>query len=121
MLINTCGIDESQYLKLFQNKSQLLFRTMRALIVGALEEKVTLETWPHDIIWKMYEAVAYDVTDELRQLQRKADPEKYKESFGDSLFIGDEVILEKVESINAKVEALTDYLAELLDKNKNKK
>jgi hypothetical protein len=79
MSIDTYGLDEDRYLEIFEEKSELLFITMRALIRVALENNVDLNGWPHDVIWRMYESVTYDANDEARILQKTQDPEKIAE------------------------------------------
>ena len=79
MSIDTYGLDEDRYLEIFEEKSDLLFRTMRALIRVSLEHNVDLNGWPHDVIWRMYESVTYDANDEARILQKTQDPEKIAE------------------------------------------
>jgi len=85
MSIDTYGLDEDRYLEIFEEKSELLFKTMRALIRVSLEHNVDLNGWPHDVIWKMYESVTYDANDEARVIQKTEDPEKIAERSYDPL------------------------------------
>jgi hypothetical protein len=52
---------------------------MHALIRVSLEQNVNLDGWPHDIIWKMYESVTYDASDDARVIQKTEAPEKVEE------------------------------------------
>jgi hypothetical protein len=87
MSIDTYGLDEDRYLEIFEEKSELLFKTMRALIRVSLEHNVDLNGWPHDVIWRMYESVTYDANDEARILQKTQDPEKIAERSYDPLML----------------------------------
>jgi len=87
MSIDTYGLDEDRYLEIFEEKSELLFKTMRALIRVSLEHNVDLNGWPHDVIWKMYESVAYDANDDARILQKTEDPEKIAERSYDGITV----------------------------------
>jgi hypothetical protein len=120
MSSNTYGLNDEEYLELFRKQSQFLFRTMREMMIGAAEEKVHLDGWPHDVIWKMYESIKYDATEEARVIQKKKDPETYKEfSYETLLLPSHEEINGEIKSVSAKVDALVDYLAEVLKQPKD--
>jgi hypothetical protein len=87
MSIDTYGLDEDRYLEIFEEKSELLFKTMRALIRVSLEHNVDLNGWPHDVIWRMYESVTYDANDEARILQKTQDPEKIAQRSYDGITV----------------------------------
>jgi hypothetical protein len=87
MSIDTYGLNEDRYLEIFEEKSTFLFKTMRALIRTSLEQKVDLNGWPHDVIWKMYETVAYDANDAARIIQKTEAPEKIQERSYDTLTV----------------------------------
>lgn len=120
MSINTYGMDDEQYLQLFRKQSQFFFRTMREMIIGGIEEKVNLKDWPYEVIWKMYESVQYDVTEEARSIQKKQDPEGYKEHEYEPLLMPSHMELsQEIGAVNIKLDALIDYLSELLNKSKD--
>ena len=115
MSLDTYGLDEDRYLEIFEDKATFLFKTMRALIRVSLEENVDLNGWPHDVIWKMYETVAYDANDEARIIQKTEAPEKIVERSYDSLTLySRQDLMDEIKSVDAKVEGLADYLAELV-------
>ena len=115
MSVDTYGLDEDRYLEIFEDKATLLFKTMRALIRVSLEENVNLDGWPHDIIWKMYESVTYDTNDAARIIQKTEAPEKIEERSYDLIpMYTSQDLMDTIQSVNVKVEALTDYLAELV-------
>ena len=115
MSIDTYGLDENRYVEIFEDKATLLFETMRALIRVSMEENVNLDGWPHDIIWKMYESVTYDTNDAARVIQKTEAPEKIEERSYDLIpMYTSQDLMDTIQSVNAKVEALTDYLAELV-------
>ena len=115
MSLDTYGLDEDRYLEIFEDKATFLFKTMRALIRVSLEENVDLNGWPHDVIWKMYETVAYDANDEARIIQKTEAPEKIVERSYDPLTLySRQDLMDEIKSVDAKVEGLADYLAELV-------
>jgi hypothetical protein len=85
MSIDTYGLDEDRYLEIFEDKARFLFKTMRALVSVARENDVDLNSWPHDVIWRMYESVTYDANDEARILQKTENPEKSTGRFYDPI------------------------------------
>ena len=115
MSLDTYGLDEDRYLEIFEDKATFLFKTMRALIRVSLEENVDLNGWPHDVIWRMYETVAYEATNEARVIQKTEAPEKIVERSYDSLTLcSRQDLTDEIKSVDAKVEGLADYLAELV-------
>ena len=115
MSIDTYGLDENRYVEIFEDKATLLFETMRALIRVSMEENVNLDGWPHDIIWKMYESVTYDTNDAARVIQKIEAPEKIEERSYDLIpMYTSQDLMDTIQSVDAKVEALADYLAELV-------
>ncbi len=115
MSLDTYGLDEDRYLEIFEDKATFLFKTMRTLIRASLEENVDLNGWPHDVIWKMYETVAYDANDEARIIQKTEAPEKIVERSYDSLTLfSRQDLMDEIKSVDVKVEGLADYLAELV-------
>ena len=115
MSIDTYGLDEDRYLEIFEDKARFLFTTMRALIRAAQEQNVDLNGWPHDVIWKMYESVTYDASDDARVIQKTEAPEKIAErSYDPITMFTRQDLMDEIKSVDAKVEALTDYLTELV-------
>ena len=115
MSIDTYGLDEDRYLEIFEEKSTFLFKTMRALIRASMDQNVDLNGWPHDVIWRMYESVTYDANDEARVIQKTEDPEKIAErSYDPITMFTRQDLMDEIKSVDAKVEALADYLAELV-------
>jgi hypothetical protein len=115
MSVDTYGLDEDRYLEIFEDKATLLFKTMRALIRVSLEQNVNLDGWPHDVIWKMYESVTYDASDDARVIQKTEAPEKIQERSYDTVTMySRQDLMDTIQSVDAKVEGLADYLAELV-------
>lgn len=105
MTLDTYGMPEEQFLELFQERAQFHLRAMRMLIVASLEEKVDITGWPHDVIWKMFEAIAYDASDEARVMQKKVDPETVKERSYDPVFYpSNNEILDELKRIKALID-----------------
>jgi len=113
-------MNEEQYLQLFRKQSQFFFRTMREMIIGGIEEKVDLNNWPHEVIWKIYESIQYDVTEEARMIQKKQNPEEYKEYTYEPLLMPSHVELsEEIGVLSVKLDVLADCIAALLHQPKD--
>ena len=105
MSIDTYGLDEERYLKIFEDKATFLFKTMRALIRVSLEQNVDLNGWPHEVVWRMYESVTYDVNDEARIIQKAENPEKIKERSYDPITVfTKEDLMNEIKSVKELLE-----------------
>jgi hypothetical protein len=76
MTVDTYGLAEDRYIEIFEEQARLAFRTMSAMIRVSVEEKVDLNGWPHDVIWRMYESITYDANDAARVVQKKESPDE---------------------------------------------
>jgi len=113
MSIDTYGLPNEQYVKFFKDNVRLAARlyldTCNILAgegVGNVDFKTALE---------MFNDAVYATNDDCRRYQKANNPEALKEN--DDIFsLGPtrEELMVEIQSVNAEVEALTDYLAELV-------
>ena len=112
MSIDTYGLSSEQYTEFFHKNvrfaAKLYLDTCTILNeegVGNIDFKTVLD---------MYQEAVYTANDDCRRYQKSNNPEALKD--GDLFNISPtrEEIMEEVQSVNAKVEALTDYIGNLV-------
>ena len=113
MSIDTYGLPNEQYEKFFKANVRFAARLyldtcniLSAEGVGNVDFKTALE---------MFNDAVYATNDDCRRYQKANNPEALKEN--DDIFsLGPtrEELMAEIQSVNAKVEALTDYLSELV-------
>lgn len=113
MSIDTYGLSSEQYDEFFEDNirfaAKLYLKTSQVLSevgAGALDYKTILD---------MYQETVYATNDDCRRYQKANNPEAIKNC--DDLFAispSREELLEQIQSVNAKVEALTDYLSQFI-------
>lgn len=117
MSIDTYGLPTEQYKEFFVSNvklaAQLYLDTCNILTaegVGNMDFKTIKE---------IYTSSIYSTNDDCRRYQKANNPEAIKES---ELFLmspSKEELLEEIKSTNAKVDALTDYIADLVKVTSN--
>jgi hypothetical protein len=114
MSIDTYGLTFEQYTEFFHNNvkfaAKLYLDTCNILNsegVGNVDFKTVLD---------MYQEAVYTANDDCRRYQRSNNPEALKEATVEIFGITPtrEELMAEVQSVNAKVEALTDYIANLI-------
>ena len=116
MTIDTYGLEFDRYKELFLQESAhllyLYFEFDKAIEKFAKDFGYSRpsEKTKHDL----FNEVLYATNDDARKLQRKEDPDTFKEETLDFISPSREELAEKLDSVNAKVEALTNYLADLV-------
>ncbi len=114
MSIDTYGLPTEQYVKFFKDNVRLAARLyldtcniLSAEGVGNVDFKTALE---------MFNDSVYATNDDCRRYQKANNPEALKQN--DDIFAGlstsREELMAEIQAVNTKVEALTDYLAELV-------
>lgn len=102
MKLDPCGISEEQFIEIFQKKAQFLGRLLIIFHPGSrqiMEEKIA---------WEMFQECVYAAEAEAREI---SDPEGKNDPFGPAMFVSREEIMQEIKSVNAKVEALVDYMS----------
>ncbi len=112
MSIDTYGLPSEQYGKFFKDNvrfaARLYLDTCNILSsegVGNVDFKTVSE---------LYQETVYATNDDCRRYQKNNNPEALKDTDFLSIYPSREEMLEEIKSVNAKVEALTDYIAELV-------
>ena len=114
MSIDTYGLSSEQYTEFFHNNirfaAKLYLDTCNILTgegVGNVDFKTVLD---------MYQEAVYTTNDDCRRYQRTNNPEALKEATVEIFGITPtrEELMAEVQSVSAKVEALTDYVANLV-------
>ena len=112
MSIDTYGLNSEQYTEFFHKNvrfaARLYLDTCNILNeegVGNVDFKTVLD---------MYQEAVYTTNDDCRRYQKSNNPEALKDSDLYNISPTREEIMEEVQSVNAKVEALTDYIGNLV-------
>jgi hypothetical protein len=111
MSIDTYGLSSEQYEEFFHKNiraaAKLYLDTcniLRSEGVGNVDFKTVSE---------MYQEAVYTTNDDCRRYQKSNNPEAIKDNDIFGLSPSREELMEEIKSVNAKVEALNDYVAEL--------
>jgi hypothetical protein len=112
MSIDTYGLPSEQYEEFFEDNirfaAQLYLKTCNILSAegaGSVDFKTVLD---------MYQENVYATNDDCRRYQKTNNPEAIKDNDIFGLSPSREELMEEIKSVNAKVEALNDYVAELV-------
>lgn len=112
MSIDTYGLSSEQYEEFFQKNVRFAAKLyllncniLSAEGVGNVDFKTALD---------MYQEAVYTTNDDCRRYQKANNPEAIKDNDIFGLGPTREELMEEIQSVNAKVEALTDYLSELV-------
>lgn len=114
MSFDTYGLPEEEFLNYFSIQARLVLRSLKTLHLVASEEDVQLSTFGSKFIWDVLQEAGYGADDACRVRQREADPEEIKRRSYDPMVLPTrEDMMGEIQSLNAKMEAITDYLAAL--------
>ena len=112
MSIDTYGLSSEQYEEFFEDNVKFAVKLyVKACQIlkdngaGAIDFKTTLD---------LYQEAIYGTNDDCRRYQKSNNPEALKDTDLLGIYPSREELLAEIQSVNAKVEALTDYLAELV-------
>lgn len=112
MSIDTYGLTSEQYEEFFEDNIRLAAKlylkthsVLKQAGAGALDYKTILD---------MYQEAVYAANDDCRRYQKTNNPDAIKDSDLFGLGPTREELMEEIKAVNAKVEALTDYLSELV-------
>ena len=110
--IDTYGLSSEQYEEFFEDNvefaAKLYVKACQILKdngAGAIDFKTTLD---------LYQEAIYGTNDDCRRYQKVNNPEAIKDNDIFGLSPSREEMMAEIQSVNAKVEALTDYLGELV-------
>jgi len=113
MSIDNYGLTNEQYKEFFKENlrfsAELYLETCNILNTagaGALDFKTILD---------LYQEAVYATNDDCRRYQKANNPDALKDNDPYAILTPSrEELMEEIQSVNAKVEALTDYLSELV-------
>jgi hypothetical protein len=117
MSIDTYGLSSQQYEEFFENNVR--FATKLYLLncnilsaegVGNVDFKTALD---------MYQEAVYTTNDDCRRYQKVNNPEAIKDNDLFGLTPSREELMEEIQAVNVKVEALVDYIARLVETTTN--
>ncbi len=114
MSIETYGLPEEQYLELFKKKSLFTLKVLGALANVCKSIDFDISSFSDKFLWDLFQDIIYTTDEGARLVQKELDPEEVKKRQFESMLIPTrDELMEEIKSVNAKVEALTDYLAQL--------
>ena len=112
MSIDTYGLTSEQYEEFFEDNIRLAAKlylkthsVLKQAGAGALDYKTLLD---------LYQETVYAANNDCRRYQKANNPEALKDNDIFGLGPTREELMEEIQSVNAKVEALTDYISELV-------
>jgi len=117
MSIDTYGLSTEQYQEFFEDNvrfaAELYLQTCNILTskgVGSVDFKTVLD---------MYQEAVYQTNDDCRRYQKVNDPEAIKDTDLLGIYPSREELMAEIQSVNAKVEALVDYISKLVESTAN--
>jgi hypothetical protein len=113
MAFETYGLSDEQYFELFEKKSEFAIQCLSKLALVAARHNVQLASLGEKFTWSLFSEVAYAADEDARVLQKENNPEEIKRRSYDILGVSRDDIMEEIKSVNAKTEALVDYVSEL--------
>ena len=112
MSIDTYGLPSEQYEEFFEDNvrfaAQLYLKTCNIISAegaGSVDFKTVLD---------MYQEAVYATNDDCRKYQKTNNPEAIKNTDVFGVYPSREDMMEEIKAIGTQVEALTDYVTELV-------
>ena len=112
MSIDTYGLPSEQYEEFFEDNirfaAQLYLKTCNIISAegaGSVDFKTVLD---------MYQEAVYATNDDCRKYQKANNPEAIKDTDLFGIYPSREDMMKEIKAVSAKVEALADYLGELV-------
>ena len=113
MSFDTYGLPSEQYKEFFEDNvtfaAKLYVKACQILRdngAGAIDFKTTLD---------LYQEAVYQTNDDCRRYQKVNNPEAIKDNDLFSLTPSREELMQEIQAVNVKVEALVDYIARLVE------
>jgi len=114
MTIDTYGLTSDQYEEFFENNIRFAAKLYLKANTIIVDEGVTHADFK--TLLDLYQEAVYATNDDCRRYQKSNNPEALKEATADLFGITPtrEELMEEIQSVSAKVEALTDYISNLV-------
>jgi len=116
MAFDTYGIPEEDYLNIFEKKAEFAMKALLLLLNTAFIHNIKLSELGEKFTLSLFSDLAYETDEEARLIQKEKNPEEVKRRMYDTIVVSRDEMMEEIKSVNAKTEALTDYIAELSKK-----
>ena len=117
MSIDTYGLPSEQYEEFFEDNvrfsAQLYLKTCNIISAegaGSVDFKTVLD---------LYQEAVYQTNDDCRRYQKVNNPEAIKDTDLLGIYPSREELMAEIQSVNAKVEALVDYIGKLVETTTN--
>lgn len=117
MSIDTYGLPSEQYEEFFEDNirfaAQLYLKTCNVISAegaGSVDFKTVLD---------MYQEAVYQTNEDCRRYQKTNNPEAIKDTDLLGIYPSREELMAEIQSVNAKVEALVDYISKLVETTAN--
>ena len=117
MSIDTYGLPSEQYEEFFEDNvrfsAQLYLKTCNIISAegaGSVDFKTVLD---------LYQEAVYQTNDDCRRYQKTNNPEAIKDTDLLGIYPSREELMAEIQSVNAKVEALVDYISKLVETTTN--
>lgn len=116
MALDTYGLPDDQYKKIFLKKAEFVIDLLSSLKVKAEARGHRLDNYTDKFLWDLFQEIGYASDEEARVYQKEHDPESVKKhSFDYGVIPTREEMMDELTSVNAKVEALVDYVTQLTE------
>ena len=112
MTIDTYGLTSDQYEEFFEDNMRFaaqLYLKAQNIIFSTGVSNADFKT-----ILDLYSETLYATNDDCRRYQKSNNPEALKDGDFYNISPTREEIMDEIQSVNAKVEALTDYIGNLV-------
>lgn len=112
MTIDTYGLSEEQYTEFFEDNMRFACKLyLQAVNIATAEHIANVD---FKTLRDLYEESVYATNDDCRKYQKKNDPDAIKENDLYDLHPTREDMMKEIQSVNAKVEALTNCFSNLI-------
>ena len=115
MAFDTYGIPEEDYLVIFEKKAEFAMKALLLLLNTAFIHNIKLSELGEKFTWDLFSELAYETDEEARLIQKERNPEQVKRRMYDTIVVSRDEMMEEIKSVNAKTEALTDYISNLIN------
>jgi hypothetical protein len=112
MSFETYGLPDNEYYKLLSSKSEFILNCLAVMTTEASNKGVNLQGFSDKFLWDLFMECVYSTDEQARMIQKENNPDEIKARSWDPGPSRDE-LLEEIKSVNAKTEALVDYVSEL--------
>lgn len=115
MAFDSYGLPDQEFSQIVSDETTKLVKYFLAVQLQAEKQGLKFDCYTDKLLWDFFQEVGYRAEEAARVYQKKNDPEAIKEhSFDYALIPSREEMMEEIKSLHAKVEALADYINNLV-------